>query len=120
MEAIARNIVGFVPWSYAYVSSLSLFVLAFAIVEHPASLHGTNPGATNWSITLPVHLFLVLGVAVKVAGMVLCIGWYVSKDIDANLECPRKRQEVREDCQGARWIPTVCDENDSKGITFDF
>jgi len=57
-------------------------MIAFAIVAFAINLHRMNSHATDWGTVLILSFSLVLGAVFNVAGLAICPGWYVFKDID--------------------------------------
>ncbi|KAH7411785.1 hypothetical protein DE146DRAFT_641389 [Phaeosphaeria sp. MPI-PUGE-AT-0046c] len=81
IEEFFRSMIKSVPWHYIHIPSLSMFVLAFFIIAHAINLHQTELGATDLGIILLLRLYLLTGIVLNLGGLVLCMGWYVFKDI---------------------------------------
>jgi len=81
-ENFWRNIIQRYPWRYAQKLGLSLVILALFIIAYGANMHRKNPGSTDWTTVLPIRSGIMLAIILKLAGLVLCMGWHVFKDIE--------------------------------------
>lgn len=82
MESFVRRFALSALWRYAHLPGVFLLMIAFAIVAFAINLHRRNPHATDWGTVLILSFSLVLGAVFNVAGLAICGGWYVFKDID--------------------------------------
>jgi hypothetical protein len=66
---------------HSVMVSLELHVLAFSIIAHGTTLYQKELDATDRGTRLSLRFHLLIGTVMNVAGLVLCMGWYVFKDI---------------------------------------
>ncbi|KAH6875949.1 hypothetical protein BKA58DRAFT_380746 [Alternaria rosae] len=81
-ENFWRNIIQRYPWRHAHKLGSSLVILALFIIAYGTSTHRMNPESTDWTTVLPIRFGIMLAIILKLAGLVLCIGWHIFKDIE--------------------------------------
>jgi len=81
-ENFWRNIIQRYPWRHAHRLGLFLVIIALFIIAREAKVYQMNPRSTDWTTVLPIRMGIMLAIMLKLAGFVLCMGWYVFKDIE--------------------------------------
>lgn len=79
---VLQSIIKSVPWRYACIPGLSLIALGILILAHTFDFHRAHLDAPNWDIMLHIHFRTIQGVALELAGLIACMGWYVFKSVD--------------------------------------
>jgi hypothetical protein len=88
---VLRSVARFVPWRFAHIPGVSLIVLGIFVPYHTFSLHRKRSDATDWDTLLQIHFRTLQGVALQLAGSIVCMGWYVFKSVE--LECTEGAQQ---------------------------
>ncbi|RYN26566.1 hypothetical protein AA0114_g12622 [Alternaria tenuissima] len=88
---VLRSVARFVPWRFAHILGVSFIVLGIFVPYHTFSLHRGRPDATDWDTMLQIHFRTLEGVALQLAGFIVCMRWYVFRSVQ--LECTEGTQQ---------------------------
>lgn len=97
---VLRSVARFVPWRFAHIPGVSLIVFGILVPIHAFSLHRKRLDATDWNTMLQIHFRTLQGVALQLAGFIVCMGWYVLKSVELE-STEGTQQDYRESRSGA-------------------
>jgi hypothetical protein len=97
---VLRSVARFVPWRFAHIPGVSLIVFGILVPIHAFSLHRKRLDATDWNTMLQIHFRTLQGVALQLAGFIVCMGWYVFKSVELE-STEGTQQDYRESRSGA-------------------
>jgi hypothetical protein len=79
---VLRSVARFVPWRFAHIPGVILIVLGILVPIYTSSLHRKRPDDTNWNTMLQIRFRTLQGLALELAGFIVCMGWYVFKSVE--------------------------------------